>query len=40
MFLIKSGGTSRFNERGAVSRCDLVAEREGEMGEWLKPTVC
>gem|GEM_PF-2083888 len=28
------------NDDGVVSKCDFIAEREGEMGEWLKPTVC
>ena len=27
-------------ERGGERICDLVAEHEGEMGEWLKPAVC
>ena len=32
---MESGSPSHFNERGAFSPCDLGAEREGVVGDWL-----
>ena len=40
-FVGESGGIGRFNERGAVSQCDPIAERECSLtclGSFFAPT--